>query len=187
MKPFKLAILFLASFLLVAEAQAAAKKVYLVNGLLSRVFGYGLTNLSKKIPYARHFKFTGAVTQSTINGIITDASNAYKSNPSVQISLVGISQGANAVTRIANALNKRGVSVHYLGIIEGGSMSPIPANVKKADNFICTNSNCSRTPIRRASGNTATRMNTFNLNTGHIDSGNHPTVHRRVISQINSN
>lgn len=187
MKPFKLAIFFLASFLLVADAHAAAKKVYLVNGLLSRVFGYGLTNLSKKIPYARHFKFTGSVTQSTINGIIKDATNAYKSNPSVQISLIGISQGANAVTKIASALNRKGVNVHYLGIIEGGTMSAIPSNVKKADNFICTNSNCSKTPIRRGSGNSVTRMKTFNLNTGHIDSGNHPTVHRRVISQINSN
>ena len=75
--------------------------------------------------------------------------------------------------------------MHYMGIIEGGSMSAIPANVRKADNFICTNSNCSKTPIRRASGNNVTQMKTFKLNTGHIDSGNHPTMHRRVIAQVN--
>lgn len=185
MKPAKLAIFALISILLTVEANAGPRKVYLVNGLLSRVFGYGLTNLSKKMPYARHFKFTGAVTQATVNGIINDAAAAYKKDPTTRISLVGISQGANAITRIASALNRQGVQVHYMGIIEGGSMSPIPANVRKADNFICTNSNCSKTPIRRASGNNVTRIQTFKLNTGHIDSGNHPTMHRRVMAQVN--
>jgi len=168
-------------------ALAAPKKVYLINGLLSKVFGYGLTNLSKKMPYARHFKFAGGVAKSTVDGIIADAARAYKADPTTKISLVGISQGANAITRIAASLNRKGVKVHYLGVIEGGKLSPIPANVTKVDNFICTNSNCSRTPVRLASGNGTTRLKVFNLNTGHIDSGNHPTMHRRVISQVNSN
>ena len=29
-------------------------------------------------------------------------------------------------------------------------------------------------------------MGTLELDTGHIDSGNHPNMHSRVISQINS-
>ncbi len=166
---------------------AGPKKVYLVNGLLSVVFGYGLTNLKKKIPYARHFKFAGGVAQSAIDGIIRDATNAYRADPTTMISLVGISQGANAITKIAAALNKNGVRVHYLGVIEGGKLLPIYSNVAKADNFICTNSGCAQNALRRASGNNSTQMHTFRLDTGHIDSGDHPAMHRRVISQINSN
>lgn len=168
------------------NAMAAPKKVYLVNGLFSRALGYGLTNLSKKITYARHFKFAGGVSQAAINGIIEDATNAYKADPSTQISLIGISQGANAITNIAQALDRAGVQIHYLGVIEGGSLAPVPANVRKADNFICTGSDCARKPLRRAAGNDRTRIEVFNLNTGHVDSGNHPSMHSRVISQINS-
>ena len=166
-------------------ANAGPRKVYLVNGLLSKLLGYGLTNLSKKMPYARHFKFAGGVTQGAINGIIADAERAYKKDPSVRISLVGISQGANAITKIASELNKRGVAVHYLGVIEGGTLHPIHANVRKADNFICTNANCSRTPLKIAPGNNVTRTKVFNLDTGHVDSGTHPTMHRRVMQQVN--
>ena len=186
-KILRVAAFVLFCVLFAGNGYAGAKKVYLVNGLLSVVFGYGLTNLKQKIPYARHFKFPGGVAKSAIDGIIADAANAYKADPTTKISLIGISQGANAVTKIAAVLNKKGVRVHYLGVIEGGSLSPIYANVTKADNFICTNSGCAQNPIRRASGNSSTRMKTFRLDTGHIDSGNHPTMHRRVIAQINSN
>ncbi|WP_156892473.1 hypothetical protein [Salaquimonas pukyongi] len=189
--PFKHMVSFAAALLLVAvlasgEAMAAPKKVYLVNGLFSKAFGYGLTNLSKKIPYARHFKFSGSVSQAAINGIISDATKAYKRDPSTQISLVGISQGANAVANIASQLARNGVKVHYLAAIEGGNMAAVQNNVKKADSFICSNSGCTRKKLRRAGGNSSTRMGAVELDTGHIDSGNHPRMHRRVISQINS-
>jgi len=172
------------SALMASGATAASPKVYLVNGLFSKAFGYGLTNLSKKIPYARHFKFAGGVTQATINGIITDATNAYKKDPSTKISLVGISQGANAITTIANALNSNGVKVHYMAIIEGGSLMPLPSNVRRADSFICTGTDCSRKSATRANGNTTTIMNTITLNTNHIASGDAAAMHQRVISQI---
>lgn len=184
MKFFRIFCFLVFSVVLASQSFAAPKKVYLVNGLLSKALGYGLTNLSKKIPYARHFKFAGSVTAAAVNGIIADATRAYKKDPNTQISLVGISQGANAVSRIAAALNKNGVKVHYLAIIEGGSLSPIYDNVRKADNFICTNSGCSGKPLRRASGNSTTQFQVIKLNTGHIDSGNHPKMHNRVISQI---
>jgi hypothetical protein len=187
MKLLRVIFFVLISATFAGNGMAGPKKVYLVNGLLSMVLGYGLTNLKKKIPYARHFKFAGGVAKSTVDGIIADATKAYNADPTTRISLVGISQGANAVTRIAATLNKRGVRVHYLGVIEGGTLSPIYANVTKADNFICENSGCARKPIHRAGSNTSTRMNTFNLDTGHVDSGNHPMMHRRVIAQINSN
>lgn len=183
MKSLRLVLLVSLSLLWAGNA-LAAQKVYLVNGLFSKALGYGLTNLSKKIPQARHFKFTGGVSQKTVNGIIADATRAYKANNNIKISLVGISQGANAVSRIAAALNKNGVAVHYLAIIEGGSLAPVHGNVKKVDNFICTHSTCARTPVSLAGGNSTTRLKTFNLDTGHVDSGNHPTMHNRVISQI---
>lgn len=186
MKCLKFIAIALIAILLSGPALAAPKKVYLVNGLFSKAFGYGLTNLSKKMPYARHFKFSGGVTKATINGIISDAARAYKNDPSTQISLIGISQGANAVTQIAAALGRQGVSVHYVGVIEGGSLTPLPATVRRADNFICTNSNCARKPVPLAPGNSTTVLRTFNLDTGHIDSGNHPSMHRRVIAQVNS-
>ncbi len=185
MKFFRIVSFLLATLLMVSTAQAAQKKVYLINGLFSKALGYGLTNLSNKMPYARHFKFSGGVTTAAINGIIADAERAYRNDPTTKISLIGISQGANAVVRIANTLNSRGVKVHYLGVIEGGSGAVIPANVAKADNFICTNANCNRHPLSRASGNNVTQIQTINLDTGHVDSGNHPAMHSRVISQVN--
>jgi len=186
MKIIRIVVFLAVSFVMVGAAHAAPKKVYLINGLFSRALGYGLTNLSKKMPYARHFKFSGGVTAAAVNGIIADATRAYKNDPNTQISLIGISQGAIAVVRIANALNNAGVNVHYIGVIEGGSGASVPANVKKADNFICTMSSCNRNPLTRASGNSRTRLQTINLDTGHVDSGNHPTMHNRVIRQVNS-
>ena len=186
MKFFRIAMFVFASFMLVSGAEAAPKKVYLINGLFSKALGYGLTNLSRKMPYARHFKFSGGVTSAAVNGIIADASRAYAKDSSTQISLIGISQGANAVVKIANALNAKGVRVHYIGVIEGGGGATVPANVRKADNFICTKSGCNRNSLTRAGGNSSTRISTINLDTGHVDSGNHPRMHSRVISQVNS-
>jgi len=173
------------SMLFASAAHAAPKKIYLVNGLLSRVLGYGLTNLSKKIPSARHFKFAGGVTQAAINGIIADATRAYKADSSTRISLVGISQGGSAVATIAKALNRNGVKVHYLAIIEASSNISVPSNVRKADNFICSGTSCLRNSVGRASGNSVTQVKTFTLDTGHVDSGNHPTMHNRVRAQVN--
>ena len=186
MKFVRIALVVLFSALMATSVNAAQKKVYLVNGLFSKALGYGLTNLSQKMPYAKHFKFSGAVTSAAVNGIIADATRAYKKDPSTQISLVGISQGAIAIVNIANALNSNGVKVHYLGVIEGGRGATISANVRKADNFICTKSGCNRNSLTPAGGNSSTRITTINLDTGHVDSGNHPKMHSRVINQINS-
>jgi len=185
MKFFRIVLFLAISAVLAGNAMAGPRKVYLVNGLFSKALGYGLTNLSRKMPYARHFKFSGGVTSGAINGIIRDAERAYKKDSTTRISLIGISQGANAVVRIANALDRKGVKVHYVGFIEGGSGASLGGNVKKADNFICTKSGCNRNSLSRAGGNSSTRIQTIKLNTGHVDSGNHPTMHRRVISQVN--
>lgn len=184
MKFFRIILFVLVSFSLTSIAAAGPRKVYLVNGLLSKALGYGLTNLSKKIPGARHFKFSGSVTRAAVDGIIADATRAYKRDPSVRISLIGISQGANAVTRIASTLNSRGVKVYYLATIEGGRMSPIQSNVRKSDNFICNGSDCTQKSPRKAGGNKSTVMSTFKISGGHVASANHPKVHRRILSQI---
>jgi len=182
---FCIIVLFTCSMLFAGAAQAGPKKIYLVNGLLSKVFGYGLTNLSKKIPSARHFKFAGGVSRATINGIIGDATKAYKADPTTRISLIGISQGGRAVATIATALHKKGVKVHYLGIIEASSSLVITPNVRKADNFICSGTSCLRNSVRKAAGNSVTQVKVYNLKSGHVESGNHPTMHNRVIAQVN--
>ena len=184
MRRFCVVALLICSMLAASAAHAGPKKIYLVNGLLSKLLGYGLTNLSEKIPSARHFKFAGGVTRATIDGIIADAARAYKADPTTRISLVGISQGGKAVATIAAALNKKGVKVHYLAVIEASSATKVYANVRKVDNFICSGASCSRSPVRLAPGNTTTRLKVFTLDTGHVDSGNHPTMHNRVISQV---
>jgi len=68
-------------------------------------------------------------------------------------------------------------------VIEGGSPAPVYANVRKLDNFICSGASCSRKPARLAPGNNTTQVQLYDLDTGHIDSGNHPLMHRRVIAQ----
>ena len=75
MKLLRVILLITLTAVFAGNAFAGPRKVYLVNGLFSMVFGYGLTNLSKKMPYARHFKFAGSVAQSTINDIIADATD----------------------------------------------------------------------------------------------------------------
>ena len=185
MSRFCVIVLLVTSMFFAGAAQAGPKKIYLINGLLSKLLGYGLTNLSKKIPSARHFKFAGGVTRATIDGIIADASRAYKADPTTRISLIGISQGGRAVATIAAALHKKGVRVHYMGVVEASSPTTVYANVRKVDNFICSGASCSRNPVRLAAGNSVTRVKVYSLDTGHVDSGNHPTMHRRVISQVN--
>lgn len=184
MKFVRLVVFLFVSLSLSGTALAGPKKVYLVNGLLSKALGYGLTNLSKKMPYARHFKFAGGVTDAAINSIIADATKAYNADPSTEISLIGISQGANAVSNIAAALNRSGVKVHYLATIEGVKLSPVFANVERADNFVCTGASCGGKALRRGGGNDTTVIQTISLDTGHIDSGNHPSMHSRVIAQV---
>lgn len=169
-------------------SKAASKKVYLVNGIASTLLGYGLTNLKRKIPYARHFKYTTtAATGAIKRGIINDSIRAYNADQSVKISLVGISYGARMVTEIASTLNAKGIPVHYLAVIEGKRLTTIKSNVKKADNVTCTGGTCARIRARLASGNAKTRLGNLVVHTSHIASSDSAKVHSRIISQINSN
>lgn len=171
-----------------AVTNAASRKVYLVNGIASTLLGYGLTNLKKKIPYARHFKYTTtAATGNIKRGIIKDATKAFNADKSVRISLVGISYGARMVTEIASSLHAKGIPVHYMAVIEGKNLTSIKGNVTKADNVTCTGGTCARIRARLASGNGRTRLGDLVVNTGHVASSDSPKVHSRIISQLNSN
>lgn len=181
-------VIVLASIGASTVSNAANRKVYLVNGIASTLLGYGLTNLKKKIPYARHFKYTTTAATGTIKrGIINDAIRAYNADQSVKISLVGISYGARMVTEIASTLHSKGVPVHYLAVIEGKKLTSIKGNVAKADNVTCTGGTCARIRAKLASGNKRTRLGDLVVHTGHVASSDSPRVHSRVISQINSN
>ncbi len=173
---------------LVQPVQAAPRRTYLVNGLVSAVpfIGYGMRNLSKKAPHAKLFSYMTSVEGDGVirPGIIKDAAEAYAANPEVRINLIGISYGADMITRIAESLAGRGIPVNYLGIIDGTDLRPIRANVRKVDNFICTNADCTREPVRLAAGNTVTVLQTIAIKSSHIPLGDNAQLHARVLAQI---
>jgi len=165
------------------------KKTYLINGLASSVeaIGYGFTNLSKKIPNANLYNYASFVESSTVirSRITREIKQAHARNPDVEINLIGISFGANIVTWIAQELNRKNIPVNYLATLEGPAMARIYPNVRLADNFSCTGLNCFRTSSKLSWGNRKTDFQSFKIRAGHIDLANHPTVHNRVIHQIN--
>lgn len=174
---------------LVHKVQAVApRRTYLVNGLVSAVpfIGYGMRNLAKKAPHAKLFSYMTSVEGDGVirPGIIKDAAQAYAANPNVRINLIGISYGADMITRIAETLAGRGIPVNYMGIIDGTDLRPIRSNVRKVDNFICTNADCTQEPVRLAGGNTATVLQTIAIKSSHIPLGDNAQLHARVIAQI---
>ncbi len=160
---------------LAAVPGPASAKTYLVNGILSATaIGYGFKNLKRKIPNASLFLMvTGLEAGGIRDTIIKDIRKRHAANPNEQFSLAGISKGANVVIDVARAVAKDGIPIYYVGIVEssGGSL---PSNVQNADNFVCAKGGglCTQ---KRVSGAT-----TIPINTGHIDMGNHPTVHSRI-------
>ena len=166
----------------------ASARTYIVNGLVSAVpfIGYGMNNLGKRIPGSKVFSYITSIEGNRVikPGIIKDIEARHKSNPGEKINLIGISYGANLVSEIASELKKKNIPVNYLGIIEGTSLRPIPANVRKADNFICTGPECTKRRVRLAGGNSTTSLGQFTYDDGHIDLGNNKKVHSRIISRI---
>ena len=162
-----------------APAEVFAK-TYLVNGILSATpIGYGFKNLKNKLPSARLFLMvTGFEAGSIRNTIIKDIRERHTANPGEKFSLAGISKGADVVVDVARALSREGIPIHYLGIVEGSGGS-VPSNVANADNFICSGGSCNRT---RYSSSGGTNLRVFDLKDGHINLGNNPTVHGRVIA-----
>lgn len=162
--------------MMLAPVQASAK-TYLVNGILSATpIGYGFKNLKEKIPSASLFLMvTGAEAGSIRRSIVDDIRRRHRADPSSQFALAGISKGADVILQVAQEVAREGIPIHYLGIVEG-SGGTLPANVVSADNFVCAR----RGPLctmRQVAG-----ARTIPINTGHIDMGNHPTVHNRIIA-----
>lgn len=154
----------------------ASAKTYLVNGVLSATpIGYGFKNLKKKIPGATLFNNMIGGEGSIKRSVVSDIRKRYAANPEEQFTLAGISSGADVIIAIAKEVAKDGIPIFYMAIVEssGGSLPP---NVQNADNFVCAKSGplCTKA---RVSGAT-----TVPIDTGHIDMGDHPTVHSRVVS-----
>jgi hypothetical protein len=166
----------------------AAARTYIVNGIASAVpfIGYGMNNLGKRVPSAKVFSYVTSIEGNGIvkPNIIKDIEARYAKNPNEPINLVGISYGANMVSEIASLLSRKGIPVNYLAIIEGTSLKAIPASVKKADNFTCTNPDCTKKRVRLAGGNSVTALEQFSYKSGHIDLGNNKKVHSRIISSL---
>lgn len=152
-------------------------KTYLVNGILSATpIGYGFKNLKKKIPGASLFLMvTGIEAGSIRNSIVNDIRKRHASNPDEQFTLAGISKGADVVLEVAHEVAKDNITIHYLAIVEGSGGS-IPPNVEQADNFVCAHGGglCTQAGVAGA--------NLIRLDTGHIDMGNSPVVHGRVVA-----
>ena len=182
------AILLIAGFAIYSSSQKASARTYIVNGLVSAVpfIGYGMNNLGKRIPGSKVFSYITSIEGNRIikPNILADIEARYKRNPNEPINLIGISYGANLVSEIASKLASKGIPVNYLGTIEGTSLKPIKANVRRAHNFICTGAECSKRRIRLASGNAATKLAQYSYDDGHIDLGNNAGVHSKILSGI---
>lgn len=170
-----------------SASAASASRTYLINGIASAVpfIGYGMRNLKKKIRGAKLFSYlTSGEGRAVARNITRDAIALHGANPDIKINLIGISYGANMVTKIANSLASKGIAVNYVGIIDGTALTALRANVKKADNFTCTHSDCTGARASIAGGNSVTVLRNFSIKSSHIPLGNNKLVHRRVIAQI---
>ncbi len=172
-------------------AQAAGyaqSKTYLINGLASAVpfIGYGFTNLQKKIPGAELYSYISPVEGSAViqPKIMNDIRRRHRQNPDIEINLIGISFGANLITRMVQQLDKEGIQVSYLGVLDGLPLGKVSPNVRRVDNFICNMPGCLRDKVRLTRGNDVTIHNHFAYNTSHIALGNNEEVHTRILHQI---
>ncbi len=152
-------------------------KTYLVNGILSATpIGYGFKNLKKKIPSASLFLMVSGIEAGSIRAtIVADIRKRHAANPSEQFTLAGISAGADVVLQVAREVSADNIPIYYLGIVEGNGGS-VPGNVAQADNFVCAKAGglCNQKGVSGAS--------LISIDTGHIDMGNHPTVHNKVVA-----
>lgn len=174
-----------------AKAQAPVEsKTWLINGLASAVpfIGYGFTNLQKKIPGAELYSYISPVEGSTViqTKIMGEIREAYRRNPDVEINLIGISFGANLITRMVGQLNKEGIPVSYLGVVDGLPLGTVTPNVRRVDNFYCTVPGCLADKVRLTRDNNVTIKHSFKFNTTHIALGDNEKMHRRILHQIST-
>lgn len=171
-----------------SQAHAVETKTYLINGLASAVpfIGYGFANLQKKIPNAELYSYISPVEGSAVvqPKIMADIRRAHRRNPDVEINLIGISYGANLITRMAAQLERDGIEVSYMGLLDGLPLAPVTKNVVRVDNFICTSVGCLRDRVRLAKDNDLTIHNFFKYRSTHIALGDNNEIHQRIVRQI---
>jgi len=188
-RAFTLAILLFAPGL-VHAAPSGNSLTILINGFASAVpfVGYGFHNLKEKIPGAQLYSYIGAVEGWTFIApkVLKDVRAAYRNDPNVEINLIGVSFGANLLTRIVAKLDKDGIPVSYLGIIDGLPLTPITPNVRRVDNFTCSSVGCLRDNTELTKGNVVTISNAFDYKTSHIELPNNDEVQRRILYQIST-
>ncbi|MEM7465172.1 MAG: hypothetical protein AAF362_21090, partial [Pseudomonadota bacterium] len=158
-----------------ASAERIETRTYLINGLASAVpfIGYGFANLKTKIPGSKLYSYLSPVEGAGViqPQILADIRKAHRRNPDIEINLIGISFGANLITRMAANLQKDGIEVSYMGLLDGLPLAPVTSNVRRVDNFICTTPGCLRDRVKLARGNDLTIHNFFSYRTSHIALG----------------
>lgn len=171
-----------------AAAQQTEQRTYLINGLASAVpfIGYGFANLKDKIPGAKLYSYISPIEgQAVIRPrIMSEIREAHRRNPNVEINLIGISYGANLITRMGADLEREGIQVSYMGLLDGLPLARVTANVRRVDNFICNLPGCLRDKVRFSRGNKMTIHHHFAYNTTHIALGNNSAIHQRILHQI---
>lgn len=171
-----------------ASAQAVEQRTFLINGLASAVpfIGYGFANLKDRIPGAKLYSYLSPVEgQAVIRPrIMAEIRAAHKRNPNVEINLIGISYGANLITRMGADLERDGIQVSYMGLLDGLPLARVTSNVRRVDNFICNLPGCLRDKVRLSRGNDLTIHHHFAYTTTHIALGNNNDVHQRILHQI---
>jgi hypothetical protein len=171
-----------------ANAQRLESRTYLINGLASAVpfIGYGFANLKKKIPGSELYSYMSPVEGAGVIQpmVLADIRAAHRRNPDVEINLIGISFGANLITRMAAALQKEGIEISYMGLLDGLPLAPVTKNVRRVDNFICNTPGCLRDRVHLARGNDLTIHNFFSFRSSHIALGDNPVIHQRILHQI---
>lgn len=171
-----------------AYAQQVEQRTYLINGLASAVpfIGYGFTNLKKKIPGAKLYSYISPVEGAAViqPRILADIRAAHRRNPNVEINLIGISFGANLITRMGAALQRDGIEISYMGLLDGLPLADVTSNVRRVDNFICNLPGCLRDKVKLTRNNNLTIHNQFAYTTTHIALGNNEEIHQRIMHQI---
>jgi len=167
----------LSATLLAPLATDASAKTYLVNGILSATpIGYGFKHLKQKLPRASLFLMVTGLEAGSIRKIIAnDIRKRHAANPEEGFTLAGISSGADVVLDVAHDVAKDGIPIFYLAIVEG-SGGALPSNVEHADNFICAKR------VGLCTQKLVSGANTIRIDRGHIDMGDSPQVHNRVIA-----
>ncbi len=172
-----------------AESPVKSQTI-LINGFASAVpfIGYGMKNLQERIPGSQLYSYVGPVEGWTVIApkVIGDIRNAYRNNPATEFNLIGVSFGANLMTRIVAELDKSGIPISYLGIIDGLPLSPVTPNVRRVDNFTCTAVGCLKDKVELTAGNDLTIQNAFKYDTTHIELPNKAEVQQRILQQIAS-